>query len=267
MNMAQVFALYQNTVMKRAVQTSANPKSTAKHVLYLLRKIEAMLPPSEEKLKRVLSRFNPRKRNSYLASIRRILYDMIEIAIEAGLRKEAETLRQLYALVTYARKPVHEPVQRIYISREKIRQTLSPRNPDPNVEALWLMYMLGCRTIEIFRIKRIHKDRIYVLGKTGGRWIPLDTEEEYLAAERVRNYIKRKRITIESIRKTCRALLNIPAYNLRHLRATHMLEEGMRLEDVARKLGHRSLDSSLRYTHLLPVEYVKKEYARCFPRY
>ena len=37
---------------------------------------------------------------------------------------------------------------------------------------------------------------------------------------------------------------------LRHAIATHLLRSGMTLEEIARLLGHRSLESTQRYTHL-----------------
>lgn len=37
---------------------------------------------------------------------------------------------------------------------------------------------------------------------------------------------------------------------LRHSIATHLLKNGMELEKVSRFLGHRSLESTRRYTHL-----------------
>ncbi|MEL6613460.1 MAG: tyrosine-type recombinase/integrase [Bacteroidota bacterium] len=42
----------------------------------------------------------------------------------------------------------------------------------------------------------------------------------------------------------------IGLHTLRHSIATHLLEAGMPLEEIARFLGHRSLESTQRYTHL-----------------
>ena len=41
---------------------------------------------------------------------------------------------------------------------------------------------------------------------------------------------------------------------LRHSIATHLLEAGMKLEDIALFLGHKSLDSTQIYTHLLTIK-------------
>lgn len=42
----------------------------------------------------------------------------------------------------------------------------------------------------------------------------------------------------------------VTLHSLRHSIATHLLENGMKLEDIARFLGHTSLDSTQIYTHI-----------------
>ncbi len=44
---------------------------------------------------------------------------------------------------------------------------------------------------------------------------------------------------------------NISLHNLRHSIATHLLEKGMSLEQIGLFLGHKSLDSTQIYTHIL----------------
>ena len=44
---------------------------------------------------------------------------------------------------------------------------------------------------------------------------------------------------------------SVGLHTLRHSLATHLLQAGMELEQIAAVLGHRSLESTQRYTHLL----------------
>jgi len=41
---------------------------------------------------------------------------------------------------------------------------------------------------------------------------------------------------------------------LRHSIATHLLQSGMKLEYISRFLGHKSLESTQKYTHLVKDE-------------
>lgn len=54
---------------------------------------------------------------------------------------------------------------------------------------------------------------------------------------------------IESIKKK-----QIGLHSLRHSIATHLLENGMELKNIARFLGHRSIESTQIYTHLMDKE-------------
>ena len=55
---------------------------------------------------------------------------------------------------------------------------------------------------------------------------------------------------LKSLVEQCSLPRAISFHNLRHSIATHLLEGGMELEEVADFLGHRSLDSSQIYTHV-----------------
>lgn len=46
----------------------------------------------------------------------------------------------------------------------------------------------------------------------------------------------------------------IGLHTLRHSIATHLLQNGMALQQIQRFLGHSSLESTQLYTHLLPSE-------------
>ena len=47
--------------------------------------------------------------------------------------------------------------------------------------------------------------------------------------------------------------VNNPCNTLRHCYATHLLEEGVSLRLISQYLGHVSLDTTVIYTHLTPL--------------
>ena len=59
----------------------------------------------------------------------------------------------------------------------------------------------------------------------------------------------------------------IGLHTLRHSIATHFLQAGMKLEDIARFLGHSSLESTQIYTHLAGVDADEPQEFRSIPRY
>jgi len=71
-----------------------------------------------------------------------------------------------------------------------------------------------------------------------------------------------QRITSDQLYKRLERLVEIAGINktvgihtLRHSIATHLLKKGMELENIALFLGHRSLDSTQIYTHILNEKY------------
>jgi integrase/recombinase XerD len=59
----------------------------------------------------------------------------------------------------------------------------------------------------------------------------------------------------------------IGLHTLRHSIATHLLQAGMKLESIARLLGHSSLESTQIYTHLAGVVIEEPQEFRNIPRY
>lgn len=59
----------------------------------------------------------------------------------------------------------------------------------------------------------------------------------------------------------------IGLHTLRHSIATHLLQAGMKMESIARLLGHSSLESTQIYTHLAGVDADESQAFRNVPRY
>jgi integrase/recombinase XerD len=64
----------------------------------------------------------------------------------------------------------------------------------------------------------------------------------------------RVKLLVQRVDNTELQQKEIGLHTLRHSIATHLLQNGMKLEAIAKFLGHSSLESTQIYTHLLEKE-------------
>ncbi len=158
---------------------------------------------------------------------------------------------------------------------------------------LELIYATGLRVGELVSLDRATVDRdemlVRVLGKGGKeRIVPFGEP----AAESLERYLKDRavlvrrgpgtdalflnargdRLTARSVHRMVRKYLNQAAlhsglspHSLRHAFATHLLERGADLRSIQELLGHSSLSTTQKYTHLTK-EHLVKVYEKTHPK-
>lgn len=176
-----------------------------------------------------------------------------------------------FADVDYQRRPQKLPV---VLSREEVRRILDATEDLRDRALLELTYSAGLRILEVTRLlvsdidgegKRIRieqgkgrKDRYVMLSE-----VALSTLRAYWKASKPRRYLFPGKLpgtalSVDQARKSYYQAQQAAGmkkrkgtfHTLRHSFATHLLEAGVNIRTIQTLLGHRSLDTTLRYTHV-----------------
>ena len=185
-----------------------------------------------------------------------------------------------------------------FLSRSEINQLLGFETKTAtdirDLAVLELLYATGVRASELVGIDQDHIDLtdrvVRVLGKgERHRWVPFGQAAE----QALRNYIqvrpgcveqrpnashalflseRGQRLTAAALRRLLATRLRetavrkrITPHSLRHTFATHLLDAGADLRAIQELLGHASLATTQRYTHL-STTHLKQVHERAHPR-
>lgn len=165
------------------------------------------------------------------------------------------------------------------LDQAPITQEISPF-PERDKAILELLYATGIRCSELIAIQlkdvdftqntiivqgKRKKERVVIFGNTCHDRLRHYLKHERKAAEDMYEYLflnyKDQQLTTRSIQRICGMFSQflssgkrITPHVLRHSCATHLLQRGASLVDVQRLLGHESLATTERYTHVSLAE-------------
>lgn len=174
--------------------------------------------------------------------------------------------------------PVFLSVDEMFYLLDKVTDAeLSSSRPLRDKAILELLYATGIRCAELVAINRADIDLenkvVKIMGKGRKERLALFNDK---AGARIAEYLKKERgpinpsdplfinvnhtrITTRSVqrimemfRKLLRTRRPITPHKIRHSFATHLLTQGVDLRVVQELLGHQSLSSTERYTHVSP---------------
>ena len=167
----------------------------------------------------------------------------------------------------------------IYLTLEEMKQLFEATNHNPKWQErdqaiLACLYHLGLRVGEACNLKlediNLENNTLLIkTSKTGfARQLPIPVNAQYI----FRNYLEineiqpndyflqglKKQINKQIIGRVLKNLKakttikkRIYAHLLRHSIATQLLKNGMELEKISQFLGHRSMESTQKYTHIM----------------
>lgn len=212
------------------LKAGLSPKSVNNHLTVLHRSLQSAHEwfgtalPTIKRLKVPPQRFDflsEQESQQLLTSIRDPFWGtMVLLALHTGLR-HGELLGLQWPDVDLAWGV-------LTVRRCVVRGSIGP--PKNNRERLVPLTPRVCQILE-----RLHRDNVFVFGRSGGRPLHHDTP----------------RITLK---RFCNAakLRPIGWHTLRHTFASQLVAKGATMKEVQELLGHSDIQTTMRYTHLAP---------------
>ena len=169
----------------------------------------------------------------------------------------------------------------IVLNRTEIRELLcAPRYPRQRM-MLGVLYGCGLRSYELCKLKIADVDferhTLYVAAQKGkyDRLVPLSHHlirglQNYIASEKPQEYLFNSQVSpdgkprplttrsvywlISEIRSKVTTSKKFTAHSLRHSYATHLLEDGLDILSLQKRLGHTRIETTLMYLHISQIE-------------
>lgn len=221
---------------------------------------------------RVLEKFlnhistDPRKQTSD-----DIVKYLCTIESSSSRRQYVGTLKNFYTHVIgqpnkFDRVPYPKKERRLprIISAAEVRKRLSSIDNLKHRTMMSLIYVGGLRRQEVIEMKvsdvDLERKTIFIQQSKGAkdRTVIISDDMVSLLVDYFAKYAPDEflfygwggRYSASSVSKICNKHMGCSPHSLRHYNATHLLEDGVPIEEVSKRLGHRSLKTTMIYNHV-----------------
>jgi len=179
-------------------------------------------------------------------------------------------------IVTEQRRPRQDKRLPVVLSKYEVKKMIDSERNAKHRLLLMMVYASGLRVSEVVNLKRenidFNRKTIFVIGGKGGKdrytimsKTVIEALKQYFAQYEITetsdwlfpSYIPNRHLTIRSAQKIFKQALKkarigktASIHSLRHSFATHLLESGTDISFIKNLLGHESLRTTERYTHV-----------------